>query len=317
MGFGLVMAALLAAAGGTGVDVDSAYAEGAEMRTRALQHEKGGEFAHEKASRAPSCLTFPLPTTPSGPKWTKRFERTGRKTDLTFWRQPCGQDKSVVLVTLTPVTSDAYFCTGGSDIIQNGVQLSSVYVVTGERITDNVCGPVLITQTGWVNNLDTQQLDHNLGFTWVDTSFAGDGRVSIPAYKPSDYNVAPPPAKITKDYSGSWFTDSNQIQNQGWALIFNEEMKMAIAYWFTGSADGKSLEWFTVVGSYQEDKAEMDIYRTRDVTFLGATGSTSPFGKFTIDFESCSKGVATYDMADGRKGSVPIERLIPAPAGCN
>ena len=316
MGIGLGVAAVLVAVGGAGADVGNAYAEAVQMRARVL-HEKGGDLAQEKASRPPTCLNFPLPTTPVGPKWTKRFEQSGRKTDLTFWRHPCGQGESVVLVTLTPVTSDASFCTGGSNIIQNGVQLSSVYIVKGEGISDVVCGPVLITQTGWVNNLDTQQLDHDLGFIWVDRDFPGDGRISIPAYNPSDYNVAPPPAKITKDYSGSWFTASEQIKNQGWALVFNDEAKMAVAYWFTGSTDGKSLEWFTVVGSYEGDTAEMDIYKTKDVTFVGATGSTMPFGKFTIEFESCSRGVATYDMADGRKGSLPIERLIPAPAGCN
>lgn len=279
--------------------------------------------ASEGGKSAPSCLSFPLPTTPSGPRWTKRYidpisaaVGIAMEVNVTVWRQPCGEGRSAVLVTLSPATPASTYCPSSVTIIQGASELSSIHVAKDADARRLVCGNIWDPVTGWLFNLDSVQLNPDKSFILVDSNFTGDGRLSVPAYDPAAYGSTPAPGSITKDYSGSWFTPGEQVKNQGWALIFNEELKMAGAYWFTGSVDGKSLEWFTVVGSYEGDTAVMDIYKTKDVTFIGATGSTARFGSFTIEFESCSKGVATYNMADGRKGSLPIERLIPAPEGC-
>lgn len=311
---GVLLAGALALSGPSlNADIEAMAAELAQAKEEiTLMQAKTGP---DKALPA-GCLTFPLPTTPVGPKWTKRYDRLGKLTDVIVWRQPCSGGKSVVLVTLKPVTSNAYFCSTNTNIIQGDSQLSSIYVVKGTRSTDYVCGDVLIPVTGWINNLDSQQLDHDKGFTLVINYFTGNGRLAIPAYDPAAYSVGPPPAAISKDYSGSWFTNVATVQNQGWALIFNEELRMGAAYWFTGSADGKSLEWFTAVGDYQNATATLDVFKTTGVTFAGATGESVEFGTLKIEFESCSSGLATYDLHDGRKGSLTMERLLPAPNDC-
>lgn len=315
MSLGFFVAIAMAAGAGSSTDRLEAAAQQIDALKQELAIGRSHGTSDAKAS-AQQCLNFPLPTTPVGPRWTKRYTRYGKSADVTVWRQPCEDGTSFVLVTLKPVGGPAWICKPDA-VIQGGVQFSDVSYQQAVNGFDTICGDIFVPVTGWLKARSPDGFDPDKSFTLISTHFTGDQRLAVPAFKPSDYDLAPPPAKITKDYSGSWFTASDEIKNQGWALVFNEELKMAVAYWFTGSTDGESLEWFTVVGSYEGDTAEMDIYKTRDVTFVGATGSTSPFGKFTIEFESCSRGVATYDMADGRKGSLPIERLIPAPEGCN
>lgn len=315
MVFGLVMAAILAVGAASPAEDAASALQKVEALKEDLAIERALNAGEMKASAA-ECLTFPLSTTPTGPRWTKRYTRSNKSADVTVWRKPCADSTSFVLVTIKPVAGSPFVCSPDATI-QNSVQYSNLAYSQNSRGTDSICSDVFVPVTGWLNVRSPAGFDQNKAFTLVSNYFTGDQRINVPAFDPSAYNLAPPPAKITKDYSGSWFTASEQIKNQGWALVFNEELKMAVAYWFTGSVDGKSLEWFTVVGDFDGDTAEMDIYKTKDVTFIGATGSTSPFGKFTIEFESCSKGLATYEMEDGREGSLPIERLIPAPAGCN
>lgn len=314
MGIGIILAGLVAMSGPSqNADIQALEDTLAHYQDQVVVMQ--AKTAPSKALPA-NCLTFPLPSKPVGPSWTIRFDWFGKLSDIIIWRMPCSGESSVVLATVKPISADAYYSGANTNIIQGDTQLSSVYFVKGEKTSDFISGDILIPMTGWINVLDSQQLDHNKAFTLVNKYFTGNGRLSVPAYDPSDYNVEPLPASITKDYSGSWFTNSASIQNQGWALVFSEELNFGAAYWFTGSKDGKNLEWFTAVGEYDGDTATLDVFKTTGVTFAGSTGESVEFGTLKIEFENCSNGLATYDLADGRKGTLPMTRLLPAPEGC-
>ena len=61
----------------------------------------------------------------------------------------------------------------------------------------------------------------------------------------------------------------------------------------------------------------MELWETKYVTFGGTIGVSKEVGTLKFTFTSCNRGLAEWEFNDGRKGYLPIGRMIPAPTGCH
>lgn len=287
-----------------------------------LVMEKNAKDAIDKAfvTLPDDCLAFPLPTTPTGPKWTSRWSKAnGDHVDVTIWRKACSGSQSVVLVTLKPVSTNGPFICGTSTTFtatQGDVQATSTRFSDEPAGYRNICVNLQTPITGWLSVQMTPLFDHNKAFELHAREFPSQ-EISVPAYDPTKYNLTPPPLNITHEFSGSWYYSGYEVQNQGWFLEFNPEHQIAIAAWFTGDDTADHLKWYTSSGTFSGDVATMELWETKYVTFGGTTGVSKEVGTLKFTFTSCNRGLAEWEFEDGRKGSLPIDRMIPAPTGCH
>lgn len=264
------------------------------------------------------CVAFPLPTTPSGPTAEGLYLRSNETADVIVWRVPCGADRAQAqtLITFRPRTGSPFVCS--MTVLQNGLQYDLTALRRSPSSGDSLCGDLLLPVTAYIPPTSTSGVafDDDAAFTLIYTPTSTSGlRLEVPAYNPALYGVQPPSFTIKPGMSGAWNTAG--VAAQGWYFDINESGKIFAAAWFTGSQNGLSLDWYSALGTYAGDSVTTTLFRSSGVGFAqGSTATTAPFGTLTFEFESCTSGVATWQMNDGRTGTLPIRKLLPPPAGC-
>ena len=120
---------------------------------------------------------------------------------------------------------------------------------------------------------------------------------------------------VTRHFSGLW--DQVDHENQGIALQVVHQYdgsRRAVAYWYTYGPD-REPDWFMGIGELEENRVEMELYRSSDVGFLQAEdpdmNPVFPVGTMQIEFEDCAKGTVSFETDYGSigSGSFSIERL--------
>lgn len=137
------------------------------------------------------------------------------------------------------------------------------------------------------------------------------------------YVLAPPaPFSITYAMSGSWFYPPTS--GQGFLIdVFDTNNLMFLA-WFTYDLERPAGDvpamigdpghrWLTGLGPTVGNTAQLDINWSSGMIFNSAVPpvASDPDGSLTVEFYDCYTGLVTYDLgASGRKGEVPIERIL-------
>lgn len=288
----------------------------------------GGTPAFAKETPAPSaspkefttgCVSIPLPSTPTGPTYSAVYQRNNETADFVVWRVPCGATRAEAqtLVRIIPRSGSPFVCS--FTILQGGIQFDSIAFQRSTSLTDSICSDVLVPITGYIppSTASGVRFDDDAAFTIIGSSLGSSSpgiRLEVPAYDPALYGVEPPAFEIKPGMSGAWNTAG--VAAQGWYFDINQSGKVFAAAWFTGSQNGLSLDWYSALGAYAGDSVTTTLYRSSGVGFAqGSTATTTAFGTLTFEFESCTSGVATWQMSDGRTGTLPIRKLLPPPAG--
>jgi hypothetical protein len=116
--------------------------------------------------------------------------------------------------------------------------------------------------------------------------------------------------------SGSWADPATASQGvvmnvvpdfhgAGHALMFGG--------WFTYDiTPNGGQRWYTLQGSVSGLEADVDIYRT-DGGALDSPQATTTVrvGSAQVEFADCSHGQLRYAFDDGRRGNIPLNRLLP------
>lgn len=83
--------------------------------------------------------------------------------------------------------------------------------------------------------------------------------------------------------------------------------------WFTyGNAAGDGPRWYTLQGNVGGLSSDVGIYRSEGGALASSVPATTELvGTATITFADCSHGQLHYAFDDGRRGNIPISRLLP------
>ena len=120
---------------------------------------------------------------------------------------------------------------------------------------------------------------------------------------------------VTRGFSGAWDQIDQESQGVNIQIIAqDDDSRVALAYWYTYGNDRKSA-WYLGIGQIIDNHIDFVLYHSEDVGFLenGRPGNNSvqSIGTMNISFESCSRGVVTFDTdhSEVGNGSFRIERL--------
>lgn len=270
------------------------------------------------AAPAWACLEPPLPTSPSGPTWTETFERRSSSGTLfwsakaTAWRHQCPDREPLLLMTFEPVEDTPFVCSTSFDVVQGGVQYSNFRLVTdpANRFS-SVCGDLLVKSTFAV-------LQSDLDPRWNDTSpftlfWYSNLFLEVGAYQPSDYGEEDGSISLHGSLSGSWF--DVERDGEGFVLEFGENPDglVAVLYWFT-HREGVPY-WLIGIAPYERGQTTI----TFDLLEFAGTGfgaefdsdevEASDFGGISLEFDSCTTGVAAWETLGGEVGSFNLRRI--------
>lgn len=265
-----------------------------------------------------ACLEPPLPTSPSGPTWTEVYERrlsSGTITEsaeVTAWRYQCPTGEPLLLMTFEPLLGSPFTCSTSFDVIQSSVQYSNLLLATDPSTTSSgFCNDVLVKSTFAV-------LQRGSGPRWDDTgsfqlAWRSDVFLEVGAYRPSDYDDENGSVPLHGSLSGSWFDPERD--GEGLILEFSENPSgyVAVLFWFT-HRDGVP---YWLLGSTAYELGQADL--TFDLLEFSGTGFGSDFnadqlnvadiGAISLEFDTCSTGVASWETKEGESGSFNLERI--------
>jgi hypothetical protein len=119
--------------------------------------------------------------------------------------------------------------------------------------------------------------------------------------------------------TGTWYDP--ETNGQGFELSFETSLSSTDARtlfgtWYTydlPSDDPASQRWYAMQGSTSlgETNADFTIYQNTGGNFDAPPITTATaVGTGSIKFFSCSSGLFTYAMSDGRKGIVPLHNIL-------
>jgi len=287
--------------------------------------------------------SFHLPTEPVGPGWTTVWENNlswidygfdeyylnkKGKTRYEFWRWPCDEKLSKLMVTIHPLDE---FVEGPLYIaIEQGLDVTyeiNLLINSPETLDKmfHVFTPLNYTLTGMVN-LITSDINPSEPMTigFLDHyNLRTTPSLHIPAYDPQAYNdIQPTPEyEIDNSITGQWF---NPAQGGHGLMIQYMGRNRIMAQWYTFSPDGSPL-WIVADGLSTGDRALLDAY-----TVSGSGAVFPPYfdsrhvynedwGTITLEFDDCRNGILAWDPVslDLSTGSMPISRLsIPEGISC-
>jgi hypothetical protein len=136
------------------------------------------------------------------------------------------------------------------------------------------------------------------------------------------YVFAPSEFYITYAISGSWFYPPTN--GQGFLIDVFDQANIMFLAWFTYDlerpADGAEAmigdpghRWMTAAGPIVGNTANLDITWSSGMIFDSEAPpvTTESDGTMKVEFDDCKTGRVIYDLgSSGRKGTVPIERIV-------
>jgi len=135
-----------------------------------------------------------------------------------------------------------------------------------------------------------------------------------------DAAASEPVPAINAGHGGHWFDTDNP--GQGFIIeVLADRGKVAVG-WFSfakgapAEATHRGQRWFTGLGSYSGDTAELVVYDTNGGVFAQPGDVvTEPLGSATFRVESCLEAVLEFQLVDGNSGVISLNRLT-APLLC-
>ena len=116
---------------------------------------------------------------------------------------------------------------------------------------------------------------------------------------------------VTRSFTGLW--DQPEHESQGINLQNIDQIsgdKVGVAYWFTYGDDLESA-WFLGIGPVSGNRIEMVLYEGSGIDFLEANAPGDDrvleVGSLVMEFDSCTKGTATFSTTIQAVGSGNFE----------
>ena len=116
---------------------------------------------------------------------------------------------------------------------------------------------------------------------------------------------------VTRSFTGLW--DQPEHESQGINLQIIDQIsgdKVGVAYWFTYGDDLESA-WFLGIGPVSGNRIEMVLYEGSGIDFLEANAPGDDrvleVGSLVMEFDSCTKGTATFSTTIQAVGSGNFE----------
>lgn len=121
---------------------------------------------------------------------------------------------------------------------------------------------------------------------------------------------------INPGLGGTWFNPATP--GQGFMLEVVPAVNSLAIGWFTWGPTAGDHFWMSGLGPITGDTATVQLQRSSGGLFNSPAAVTSTTtGTATFRFTDCVRGTVTFQRADtGESGTIPIERLTPAPAAC-
>jgi hypothetical protein len=121
---------------------------------------------------------------------------------------------------------------------------------------------------------------------------------------------------VTRNFTGIW--DQVDHHSQGLALQVVEQLdgsRRSVVYWYTYGKDRKSA-WIVGMGDLLDNRIAYELFESSDVGFMQEAtdghNSVTSIGTMEIEFESCNRGLVTFQTHHEEigSGSFQIERLL-------
>lgn len=259
-------------------------------------------FAQTNPDRAypPSCLQFPLATTPTGPTqsldFTARTTPTGATEPVraTFWRVACANGNSAFLVTIRRLAP-----------VDAAIELPQTFVSAG---ASGQLGTRLATEPNTFDSSSTEQAATTRTYVLefasnASTTFDLDGvftlsavsngntvfNATVTAYDASQYPDASLALAIGGRLSGSWYDPAHP--GEGIFLEVGEQgERFVFLSWFTYAPDGRAY-WIIGQAAVPADARTVTVPMQYYVNggfagnFANATGQQ--WGTVTLAFPAC------------------------------
>lgn len=259
----------------------------------------------------PSCVSYPLPTTPSGPTqsidWNAAGYPNGNFEPLraVFWRKPCSIGKSVLLATVTRLAPRDLLVVlpllqGTQDGQQGGVRAilepntyEALYFVQARNVQTFILEPAV---SGFA--IDTNRAFNLTAFDIGNGAqyFAG----TVAAYNAASYPDAALPIPINGRITGSFFDTAHP--GEGIFLEIGETGGVPVLFfaWFTYDSQGIPY-WLIGQVSVPEGTRTIQIPTQYYAGggFAGAFTSVQgrAWGTVTMSFPTCDR--MTLQFASG------------------
>jgi hypothetical protein len=269
--------------------------------------------ANPDRSYPPSCLSYPLPTTPRGTPIVLTNTRIGdfderydEPMTVTIWRVACSGGKSAVLVKFQRAANASTsrfpdvpvpFLTQGTAVQRLGRLHFEPNTVNSEVIGHSMVGDTTLV----LESASGERLDLNQAFrlelgTFLDSGQAALYAINLPAYSAAQHPDGALALEINGHVSGSWY-DPNR-GGEGMIVEVGERAngaKYAGFAWYTYDAQGNP-SW--IVGN--QDLPATGVPRTVTIPALflrggGFAGNFNPaaldarsWGTVTLTFPGCN-----------------------------
>lgn len=119
-----------------------------------------------------------------------------------------------------------------------------------------------------------------------------------------------PPA-INFGHNGTW--SNPETDGQGFFIDVIPSRDEVVASWFTFDPTGGGQRWFTALGPFEGNRAELTLFETTGGVFNDPTEVvTTEVGTLVIEFQDCTNGTVSFNITDeGSEGTIPISKLAP------
>jgi hypothetical protein len=262
------------------------------------------------ASAQNFCGNSTLPTTPTGPVVTRNLQYFSDRFEAKFWRIPCSQADSMLVMTVTPLTSGPFVCTGQFALLQNGLQTDRFSLRQNPAVTTSFCNDVLTPLTvafvpisGFPAGMD---IDGELTINFDGATF-GNQQVLIPAYDPGAYG--PPVPRPTRNYTGQWHAPAEG--GRGMSMIqFSNNVLFVL--WFVYDGQGRA-SWYQLDTQWIENDVAAGAVGKWTGSPWGPTYDPNArtlaiVGNFELRFTSATRANLSYNV-DGVARTIVIEKI--------
>lgn len=276
--------------------------------------------ANPERSYPPSCLSYPLPTTPVGDVRTSNIQLGGivpstggsyvENVSVQVWRAACSGGRSAVLLRINRSSnSTAAFPVVPEPFVSVGTQQKRVRIHSepNTRTADDFQLPLAGSTTFVLEAVTGSPIDWNAAFTLtLDTLIVSNTRfvtINVPAYNAANHPEGTLPLEITGYVSGSYFDAAKP--GEGIVVEVGERTdgsRYAAFSWYTYDAAGAPI-W--LVGNVNVANGVRSV--TIPASYLRGGGfagnfdpgalNVQPWGTVTLTFPSCA--ALKLDFASG------------------